>query len=42
LLWIHLNRRADILKVEVELVDKIENSFDIAPLGFLLPETDEF
>jgi hypothetical protein len=39
LLWVQLNRRADVLKVEVELVDKIENSFDIAPLvavSFLL------
>jgi hypothetical protein len=37
LLLVHLNRRADLLKVEVELVDKIENSVDITPLGFLLP-----
>src|SRR5919107_2664321 len=37
LLWVHLDRRADVLKVDVELVDKIENGIDIAPLGFLLP-----
>ena len=37
LLWVQLNRRADILKVEVELVDKIEKSLGIVPLEFLLP-----
>src|SRR5829696_7330538 len=37
LLWVQLNRRADVLKVKVELVDKIENGVDITPLGFLLP-----
>src|SRR5829696_534844 len=35
LLWVHLNRRADVIKLEVELVDKIGNIFDIEPLGFL-------
>src|SRR5215207_1460820 len=37
LLWVQLNRRADVLKVEVELVDNIQKSFDIVPLEFLLP-----
>src|SRR5215210_8698038 len=37
LLWVHLNRRADVLKVEVELVDKIQKSVDIVPPEFLLP-----
>src|ERR687894_1624054 len=37
LLWVQLNRRADVLKVEIELVDKIEKSFGIVPLEFLLP-----
>src|SRR5215212_8807974 len=35
LLWVELNRRAYILKLEVKLVDKIDKGFDIQPLSFL-------
>src|SRR5215210_5075261 len=35
LLWVQLDRRADVLTVEVELIDKIEKIFGIEPLGFL-------
>src|SRR5215212_5324762 len=35
LLWAQLDRRANVLKVKVELVDKIENILGIEPLGFL-------
>src|SRR5215218_10307774 len=35
LLWAQLDRRADVLKVKVELVDKIENILGIKPLDIL-------
>jgi hypothetical protein len=35
LLWAQLDRRADVLKVQVELVDKIDNIFDIKLLDVL-------
>src|SRR5215216_6587605 len=35
LLWAQLDCRADVLKVEVELVDKIENILGIEPLDIL-------
>src|SRR5215211_5022545 len=35
LLWVQLDRRADVLKVKVELVDKIEKILGIKPLDIL-------